>query len=141
MNAEENARRINELNRTHREFRRTVEQRFEKLAIERPQAICDALADFEDEARRRGFRATPSLEYFAEKVSKRRLTPKKCGRPREDAVHNRVVELRIEGKSWPEIKRALYAETGVTRVASAYRNLLTKPDQERIAQAKRQLTR
>jgi hypothetical protein len=48
----------------------------------------------------------------------------KRGRPRKDALSERVQELRKSGHSWGEIHRRLNKETGVERTPSAYRNLL-----------------
>jgi hypothetical protein len=55
----------------------------------------------------------------------------KRGRPRQDALSERVQELRNSGHSWTDIQRRLNKETGVERTAGAYRNLLKsreKPD-------------
>jgi hypothetical protein len=112
---------IRAINSEARTFWSTFQQRFEKLIEERPQVVRDALADFEDEARRRGFRETPSLEYFVERVSKRTLTPKKRGRPPDTNLRRRVNELRSEGKSWSQLKTILDKETKWPMSVSSYR--------------------
>jgi hypothetical protein len=47
----------------------------------------------------------------------------KRGRPREDALAEKVGELKTSGRSWGEIKIQLDRETGVARTIGAYRSL------------------
>jgi hypothetical protein len=121
MNRKEQAKKIRAMNSEARTFWSTHQKRFENLVEERPQVVSDALADFNDEARRRGFSKTPSLEYFVEKVSKRRLSPKKRGRPRQQAIRQRVKELK-QDHSWSEVKAIIDKETGWPLSISSYRN-------------------
>jgi hypothetical protein len=122
MNRKQQAKKIRALNSEARTFWSTHQKRFEKLVEERPQVVSDALADFNDEARRRGFSKTPSLEYFVERVSKRRLSPKKRGRPSDSVLHRRVPELRSQKKTWAEVKAILDKETGCRLAVSSYRH-------------------
>ena len=62
--------------------------------------------------------ALASLRSYFERDRKKR------GRPRQDALSERVEELRENGRSWGEIQILLNKETGIERTANAYRNLL-----------------
>jgi hypothetical protein len=123
MNQKQQAKKIRAINSEGRIFWSTVQERIGKVIEERgPQVLSDAVADQEDEARRRGLRETPSLEYFVERVSKRKLSPKKRGRPPETALRRRVNELRSEGKSWSQLKTILDKETKWPMSVSSYRH-------------------
>ena len=122
------AKKIRAINSEGRTFWRTVQKRVENLIEERgPLVLSDAVADQEDETRRRGIRETPSVEYFVERVSKRRLSPKKRGRPSDSVLHRRVPELKSQGKSWAQLKAILDKETGWPLSISAYRHYLVIP--------------
>jgi hypothetical protein len=61
--------------------------------------------------------ALQDLRSFFEGERKRR------GRPRQDALREKVQELRASGHSWGKVQRQLNKETGVERTIGAYRNL------------------
>jgi hypothetical protein len=129
MTKAKQAKKLRAINSENRTFWRTTGARFEKLAAERPQAISDALADFEDEARRRGLRGTPALEHFAERVSKRTLSSKKRGRPQGHSaqraeLRERIAQLKQE-HSWSEVSRKL-ADEGTHLSPGACRYYLAK---------------
>jgi Tfp pilus assembly protein PilZ len=48
------------------------------------------------------------------------------GRPAEDEIAIRIQELKAAKVSWPDVKRLLDEETGVTRTMTAYRNSLSR---------------
>jgi len=121
------AKKLRAINSENRTFWRTFQKRLDKLIEDRPQVVSDALADFEDEARRRGFRQTPSLEYFIDRVSKRRLSPKKRGRPQDNSaqradLRKRLAELK-QKYSWSKMPRRMAAEGIYLSVATARRIL------------------
>jgi hypothetical protein len=116
-------------NREGRIFWSTFQKRLDKLIEERPQVVSDALADMEDEARRRGFRQTPSLEYFIERVSKRKLSPKKRGRPKDNSaqradLRKRIAELK-QKHSWSKMPHRM-ADEGIYLSVGTARRILAK---------------
>ena len=46
------------------------------------------------------------------------------GRPRNDAIRAKVIELRAEGKSWTQVTNQINHETGQTLTTRAYRHYL-----------------
>lgn len=107
------------INRHNKTFYTTLHDRIQKLIAKRPEVLAAAIEELHDEAKK-GIRQVYSLEHLIKRVARRKLSPKKRGRPREDGLRQRVNELKAK-HSWKKAKPILDKEFGEHSL-SAYRN-------------------
>lgn len=106
-----------------------------KTALE--ELLAKILAEIKQTASRKDKRELRTMEReivdrlylhnsLARVVYDLRKSPGKKGRPRRDDVRVAVLQLRSEGKSWPQIRQRMNGKTGKDLTVNAYRNLVQR---------------